>query len=846
MKNLKIIVCLALTLFISITMLTAQQQEPLPPKNFNATVEQTNAGPSVKITWSANEEGVTPNIYTIYSTFGDQEKLIINAQVKHDPNKRDYEFFLHNLAPGVYNFFMKAGIQMAGLMIESEKTETITLTIEFNRNAFQFASKPITSAFIGGKYVYGMKVYSSYDCKIGFELLEAPEGMIIEGNNIIWEPAAVGEYKVHVRAFLVDCEQQAETGQEFIIRVTDGSNGKLYVKILMEDKGFNLKLGETMTYQFRYETNGNCPVIFEFQGELPEGFQFDKSGTFVFSPVREGQFPLAVKAYLECQPEVHAFRQFVITVGEGQTDKPKHCAYIKGSVSYDDNTPVPEGVVSAWKLDRNSASNKDMALFRSEIKEGQYSINVPEGNFALDITGKTFYPEWYVDAEFVTDAERITVACEDELEINAFVTPLPVPETYNVSGKVYDATTNEPVYAQVEFIPVQNLFEDSRNDKNHSFVTKTDDAGNYTIQLPDNFEYIARAVSAMNSKWYLELYYEDATNPMEADIIELTGDLRDINFAMKKHEEANTGGFAGKVVNKDNEPLKAKVIAHCLKPKNHYFKEVNTVFTTETDDAGSFKFEKLIPGEYVVMSIPLVKDYVPGYYKENDFVVLKWKEGTIITVDDAMLDVIYEIRHRLRGELGLAQIGGKIINSGGGRIEKQTEKSQNSLPVAGAFVYILDETGSVSDYGYTNSYGEFDLKEVSVGNLSLIADKVGFDSYESQIQTDFDKNSKVNLEFGMNESPVRVDDSKVNLFNADLYPTPAGKTVTLRFTSELQTKAQIAVINTLGTELYRTSLEAVKGENITKLNTSEFVSGIYFVQITIDGKSQTLPLQVVR
>ncbi len=849
MKTLRITIVLMLAMIISFAGIMAQQQNPLPPKNFQVSVEETSAGSAVKITWTANDEGVAPNIYSIYSHFNDEEKLIMNAQVKADPNRNEYVYYLHNLHPGIYHFFMRAGLHQNGIVLESERTDAISIEIKGNNNTlFQFASTPPTNAKLGGKYVYAMKVHSSYNCKIGFELVEGPEGMYIEGNNIYWVPPAVGEYKVSVRAFLVECDHDAEAVQSFVIRVTEGHDGQAYVKIIIFENGMiNMKLGETITYQMRFETNINCPVLCEFQGKLPDGFHYEKNGIFVFSPTKEGKFEFTVKAYLECQPDVHSLAKFVIVVGQGHQDPPKFCANIKGVVNSEDNVPVTEGVVSAWKLDRNPNSNaKDMSLFKSEIKEGQYSINLPEGNYALDISGKTFYPEWYMDADFVTDAERITVACEDEIEINAVVKMLPVPQKFTVTGKVYDAETNEPVFAQVEFIPVQNLFQDEKNTTGHSFFTKTDENGNYTITLQDNHEYIARAISAMNSVKYMVIYYESATNPMEADIIELTGDLSDINFAMKKADEINKGGFTGIVINKDNGPLKAKLIAYCVRPSNQYFDKVNTVFTTESNEEGYFRFDHLIPGDYVVMSMPLDKNYVPGYYKQNDYAVLKWKEGTIISVDDAMIDVIYEIMHRERGDIGLVEIGGKIINSGGGKIGKQTEKSQGSIPVAGALIYVVDEFGTVSDYGYTNSNGEFNLQEVAVGNLKLIADKVGFDAYESQIQTDFEKNSNIQMEFAMSEAPVGVDENEVNIFDALLYPTPAEKFVFLQYKSDGKSPILISIVNTQGFEVYRLNFETNHDSHQTRINTSGLVSGTYFVRLTIGNVTQTLPLQVVR
>lgn len=838
MKILKLITCIAITAILSFAGLLAQQQTPLPPKNVVAAIEQTNAGLAVKLTWTRNEEGPMPNIFLIYLTFADNDKLQMIGKVRNEPNMIDFNFIFNNFMPGTYNFFVTSAIEMNGQLIESEKSEIVSVTIKSDKKII-IVSKPKMEVKPGEQFIYEVQAQSEIDCPISFQLLEHPEGMTIEGNIIRWLPEKPGDFKVGVKAFFTECNEQGEDIQYFGLRVGEGNTDKMFVKIILPEL-IQLKLGQTFTQKLQYETNGNCPVNFEFMSQLPEGFEFNKEQPmFRFTPTKEGKYGFTLRAFLDCKPDIQDIRQFQIVVGEGQPEPPKFCANIKGTINYDDQTPVIEGMVNAWKLDRDK--NKDMPYFKAPIQQGQYTINVPEGNYALDISGPGFSAEWYEDAEFVTDAQRIEVACNSEININAIVTKLPEPVLHTVSGRVFDAITNEPVLAMVEFTPVDKIFEGGKNNTDHKFVARTLEDGSYSIQLPDDHTFIAMAVSAMNSKQYMPLYYENAPTPMEADMLELTGDLTDINFGLKKVQEIEAG-FSGLVKNKDGQPLQAKVIAYCIKVYYNYFKDVRTTYTTETDELGNFSFQRLIPGDYVLMSIPYNKDYVPGYYKQDDFAVLKWKEATIIGVDENMIEMVFEIKHRTRGELGLAKVGGKIFEGGG--VIKSGDKIQGGTAVAGAFVTITDGFGNICDYGFTNSEGQFDLDEVAVGTQKLIADKVGFESYETYVETDFTEKANQQVEFSMEQAMVDVPEGESNIFGAKIYPAPADKSLALRFESPEQTRAEIILYNSLGEVVHELNIDAIKGENLKNINVAVFASGAYFMRINIDGISITMPVSI--
>jgi hypothetical protein len=821
-----------------ISQVVAQQQAPETPLNFKAFVEETSAGTAVIFKWETNPHGIIPNAYHIYYTDNNANKMILLGKVQHLENQNEYKHIINQLKPGTYSFTITAVAYLNGAIIESRYAQYITLKIGDPRQLY-IVSQPVIQAKIGEKYFYSLKVHSLMSCEIKYELITHPEGMTMENNNIMWVPEKAGEYKVSVRVSYSHCSIEAHDVQSFVIKVGDNHNGQLYVKIRIEE-AIKMQLGTTMTLKLFAESNANCPVVFDFPHGLPDGFHFDGKEILVMSAQKAGEYVIVIRATLSCDPNISDLRKVIVYVYGGHED-PKHCAWIKGKVYTEDNLPVLEGTVNALKLDRNSKN--EQPIFKAKIAEGSFELNVPEGNYALDISGSGFYPEWYEDAEFVTEAKRITIACEETYELNAYVKSLPVPKHFTVSGRVYNKTTDEGILAQVEFIPSEKMYNNSGSKENARFITKTDHNGHYTITLPDNYSYIAQAVSMMNSLRFEVVYYKDAQTPMDAELIKLTGNLENIDFALTPYKEIRSG-FTGSVINKDGEPIQGKLIAYCIKTQNDYFKEVKTTYTAETDDNGYFRFENLIPGDYIVQSIPMSKDYVPGYYNKNDFVVLNWKESAIISVGEVMIEMLFDFKHHLRSEMGLVKIGGKIVNKGG-YISTKGNELQSGIPVSGAFVYILDENGNVCDYVFSNNEGAFDMKEVAEGTLRIFADKVGMETYEGTIETNYNEKSNVQLEFGMEEVVLDVDDENFNTNTLQTYPIPAIDFVNIIFNTESD-NAKVLIHNLLGIELLNREFSVVKGENNLSLDLSSLPTGSYIINISTGTRVINKSIQVIR
>ena len=71
----------------------------------------------------------------------------------------------------------------------------------------------------------------------------------------------------------------------------------------------------------------------------------------------------------------------------------------------------------------------------------------------------------------------------------------------------------------------------------------------------------------------------------------------------------------------------------------------------------------------------------------------------------------------------------------------------------------------------------------------------------------------------------------------DLYPNPADDQILLHYNSIMEERVQIEIFDMLGKRLLQKEEQVMKGENVVFFDLSEFVSGVYIMQVKgIDGE----------
>jgi hypothetical protein len=85
-----------------------------------------------------------------------------------------------------------------------------------------------------------------------------------------------------------------------------------------------------------------------------------------------------------------------------------------------------------------------------------------------------------------------------------------------------------------------------------------------------------------------------------------------------------------------------------------------------------------------------------------------------------------------------------------------------------------------------------------------------------------------------------------NLSQLNVFPNPTSEFVIIEFTSEIESKVEIAVLNILGEKIICSSYSVYNGNNKILLPLNTLKSGLYILQISEDKSLKSLKLQVVK
>jgi hypothetical protein len=92
-------------------------------------------------------------------------------------------------------------------------------------------------------------------------------------------------------------------------------------------------------------------------------------------------------------------------------------------------------------------------------------------------------------------------------------------------------------------------------------------------------------------------------------------------------------------------------------------------------------------------------------------------------------------------------------------------------------------------------------------------------------------------------SPIYASKGMAMHFRGSNY-VKAGSTISVELNSTFEATAELSVENTDGKQFVDTGIEIEKGVNVLKFNVSDIPSGVYFVKVKTDSKTETLTFVV--
>jgi hypothetical protein len=870
------------------------QQRPSTPKNFDL-VESIDASgmQTVKLTWERGDNGVMPDYYYIYVSVsidgGDdslnQHEFVIRQEYENKSlnGKHEHTLFLNQMQTGTYELFVKSVITSGtgNYEVMSEKSNSKTYTFKYDEPFMIYVNSNTNEYKIGDEiqlytYIYGVE--EDCDVTIDAKFDESALKLISESSELdsmygrsgklyTFEALKNGKHLLEFSA--VSCTGEAAS-YALSLEVGVFNNSQLLYFDIQRNNPDRIYLGDndliSRTYTVTKAPDFNCPVEYKIETTSLKDATIDENGKVTAPNIPENygkHYVSILVSSVDCEYQgqlltAQASGWFELLILD-ESQRPN--AKIIGKVT-DRETGEPVGgafvyLYGTFANDNNRDSNfyHENYFYTSTDAEGNYEVDVNAGNYIIVVQGYGY--QQFVNLTDPNDPLGLEILANTTTTFDAQLDREIVPEYVTFSGQVTSSETGEGIaHAVVEFIPSEFVGKggiigcDSTGnplDWGHfygQFVTKTDENGNYTLQVVDNMTYVARAFGfEMNTGMPMgEEYYNEKANPFDADILDPKVDyFAPINFTLDGFKP-QLGNISGSVVNDKDEPMPATVLAIRMNDRNTP-NDGQNVFTSIARD-GNFYFDNVPYGKYVLLSVPMTLSHIPGYYVSNGLASLNWNEATVIGVDEITVALQYTIQHQslVDGLDGIADFDGKISKRGG--VVKSGNGTLSAKGLSGVTVYLLNDKGETLDYKFTDKDGNFKFNKLPEGKYKIVTDKFGFYSSNANFEVKYSNGLKITQAMEMEENLLMsIEDETIS--DVKVMPQPANTNAKIEFLAN-NGNVEVNIIDQTGRLLDNLNINTTEGVNYLDINTTRYSNGTYFIILNQNDSSKSIKFNVVK
>ncbi len=801
---------------------------PAAPKEFKVIPDGEPIAPAtLKLSWVAPSDDTTLQ-YVVYmaSIVGN-----VPSDFKAIIETWKTEALLKNVVAGTHKFYVVARAGGA----QSEPSTKITITVRGEvPNTFAIVIDPLIQNILEGKlYSYQVKLQypENYKGGFGYKLEKAPAGMTISDNGKIeWANPIAGTYEITVSSWMLEAPNSQAVKTFKIIVGTEKKN----FEIISKPKEI-----ACINKLYVYEAVARVPVdggtVIWSLFEPIDGMSIDeKSGRLTWTPTKTGTYRAKIKAmFIKGNDTLITYQSWTIIVKENCENVPAPpCAKFVGMLRDDNGNPILSGKVKVIRLEKD---NLGPSAYEAIVKNGQWMVMVRAGSYKIRFEGEGFIAEWYENVLEMGEAKVLIAECDKIIEIPAKVTLKAKPAMKVIEGMVKDSEGNPVPNSMVSFMIIEA--NGGSKDGGMRFTVKTNDKGQYRIEVPAGMTYIAMATpNEALVKSHSHVYYDGKLNANDA-LRFTVNDVMVINFTLLKKAVYNNGlavalkdtngiGIKGRVtllpVQKDKEPKKGMAI------------------TVETDSNGNALFSNIEPGMYIIQGMPNTRAYAPGFYTSTGFAAMSWKEATRVEVGEVMITLVYDIRLRpVQGKRGAARVDGIIKGRG---MMAKAESPFAEVELGGALLFALDENNDIADYAMSDNAGTYSMFDLGQGTFSIMADMIDFEPAFGSISTDYVNARTVNSSITMGSSALSVDEP-TNILGEDIYPNPANSFISISGLT-FQGSATIRIYSTSGIMLSDFPVN-IDGKHIT-FPVNDLATGTYMFQIMQNNSVMNGQFSIIR
>lgn len=269
-----------------------------------------------------------------------------------------------------------------------------------------------------------------------------------------------------------------------------------------------------------------------------------------------------------------------------------------------------------------------------------------------------------------------------------------------------------------------------------------------------------------------------------------------------------------------------------------------------TESNGSFRFERLMTGNYYLYAIPdtnNLDNVVPGYYANK----LRWQSAYLLTVEADVYDAdIYLPSIDFLLPIGEASISGHMLKPQASKFSSDiycmpwfennsNEFCNNGLSNVTVLLFNHDKS-KLLDFTLTDDVGDFYFKHLPFGSYVVDAEKAGFVTTASSVinlNVENDSESGVILEINQQKIGITFGEDAPTELNSSIFPNPATTEINIPFVNPLLLTSQIEVHNLFGNRVINYVIPSKQGEYVHKLDISSLSSGLYLGRIVNSNKT---------
>jgi hypothetical protein len=91
---------------------------------------------------------------------------------------------------------------------------------------------------------------------------------------------------------------------------------------------------------------------------------------------------------------------------------------------------------------------------------------------------------------------------------------------------------------------------------------------------------------------------------------------------------------------------------------------------------------------------------------------------------------------------------------------------------------------------------------------------------------------------------IGIDDFDAETHNLKVFPNPAKDVAFVSIDADRNTSVDLTVVNALGQVVLSQTSTVDSGTNLININTADFAAGVYAINVTVDGNTQTMKLTI--